>query len=680
MKTALVTGATGQIGSYLCDLLLDKGYKVYALKRRSSSNDLGHVQHLVSYTNFEVVEGDLLDLASLQRIIQLTKPHEIYNCAAQSVAPDTIVYIRTAGEILCKPIANLWKELAKKNKITIETDSQGLKIEVINLKETSTTNILAFQSGLGTFRPLRQISRHKYTGPLVTLRQKWGEVTLTPNHSAIDKYGQTFNPRENKECLAIRNINWDRSRTLRNLKAFNGNIPKEKESIFLKFLGFFIAEGWTSFNKTNRSYISGICNQNKEILLDFKPWLEEWTKHSWSLVEGKKKGFKSVWQLTCSSKELYKFLRKLVGTSSSSKQLPKWFARLNNNQLEILLQGLVLGDGCYKQWKSYLGIRYTTKSQILISQLGFLMSLLKRDYSIQIEDTESGKQYHLRECKSYQDTQGTQNIYETNFDGYVYDLSVPGPTNFAAGPGTIVVHNSHVGISFKEPVHTAQATGIGVLNLLEAIRLSGVYSKLLQFSTSEMFGGSASSINESSVFHPRSPYASAKVFAHHSICNYRESYNMFAACAICFNNSSPRRGEQFATRKITKSVAEVKLGLRSSFDMGNLDASRDESHTKDIARGAYLILQQSDPEDFVLGSGTTTTIRDMLTYVCKIAELDPEKIVRINPSLYRPAEVHCLLADSSKARSKLGWTPKYTWQETLREMYENDLKLLQNSH
>lgn len=236
---------------------------------------------------------------------------------------------------------------------------------------------------------------------------------------------------------------------------------------------------------------------------------------------------------------------------------------------------------------------------------------------------------------------------------------------------------SHVGISFKEPIHTASVTALGPLNLLESIHSSGIHCKFLQASTSEMFGGvSEKPINEDSVFSPRSPYAAAKCFAHHVTQNYREAYRMFNCSAIAFNHSSCRRGKEFATRKITSEVARIAFGLQDKIYMGNLSARRDESHAKDIVRAQWLMLQQLEPQDLVLGSGETISIQDMLDWVCKLAGLNWRDIYVPDPSMFRPTEVNVLLADASRARKALNWEPKYTWRTLLKEMYEHDASAL----
>ncbi len=262
---------------------------------------------------------------------------------------------------------------------------------------------------------------------------------------------------------------------------------------------------------------------------------------------------------------------------------------------------------------------------------------------------------------------------------------------------------SHVQVSFEEPEYTANADGIGTLRILEAVRLLGLTNKtkIYQASTSELYGlVQAVPQSETTPFYPRSPYAVAKLYAFWITVNYREAYNMYACNGILFNHESPQRGETFVTRKITRATAKIVLGIESCLYLGNLDAKRDWGHAKDYIEGMYLILQQEKPEDFVLATGITTTIRDFVKM--SFAELgielafrgkdefeegyiiknnseykleDGKVVVKVDPKYYRPTEVDLLIGDPTKAKEKLGWTPKYSLKDLVKEMVYSDLTL-----
>ncbi|MBR1976982.1 GDP-mannose 4,6-dehydratase [bacterium] len=253
---------------------------------------------------------------------------------------------------------------------------------------------------------------------------------------------------------------------------------------------------------------------------------------------------------------------------------------------------------------------------------------------------------------------------------------------------------SHVKVSFDCPEYTANADGLGTLRLLEAIRILGLEkkTKFYQASTSELFGlVQETPQRETTPFYPRSPYAAAKLYAYWICVNYREGYNIFASNGILFNHESPRRGETFVTRKITRAAARIKLGLEEKLYLGNLSSKRDWGHAKDYVEGMWRILQQEKPEDFVLATGVTTTIRDFCLQAFKEAGMEIEfrgegidekaydketgrVIIEVDPKYFRPTEVDLLLGDSAKARKKLGWEPKYDLAALISEMVEEDLK------
>ncbi len=262
---------------------------------------------------------------------------------------------------------------------------------------------------------------------------------------------------------------------------------------------------------------------------------------------------------------------------------------------------------------------------------------------------------------------------------------------------------SHVKVSFDNPEYTANADGIGTLRLLEAIRILGLEKKtrIYQASTSELFGlVQEVPQKETTPFYPRSPYGVAKLYAYWIIVNYREAYNLFACNGILFNHESPLRGETFVTRKITRAVATIAKGLQDTLFLGNLNAQRDWGHAKDYVEAMWLILQQEKPEDFVIATGKTTTVRDFVKMAFEEVGIQIEfvgegafekgivkscnsenyklplgkKVVAIDPNYFRPTEVDLLIGDATKARKVLGWEPKYTLEEMVKEMVQSDLK------
>jgi GDPmannose 4,6-dehydratase len=238
---------------------------------------------------------------------------------------------------------------------------------------------------------------------------------------------------------------------------------------------------------------------------------------------------------------------------------------------------------------------------------------------------------------------------------------------------------SFVALSFRQPELTADITGVGVLRMLEAIRIVGGAEdnpiRFYQASSSEMFGKVRETPqNEHTGFHPRSPYGVAKVFGHHMTINYRESYELHASSGICFNHEGPRRGLEFVTRKITNGIARIKLGMQDSISLGNIDAARDWGYAGDFVEAMWLMLQQDEPDDYVIATGETHTVREFLDVAFKCAGFDDwERFVRRDPRFERPAEVDLLMGDPTKANTRLGWKPKIGFDELVTMMYENDL-------
>ena len=238
---------------------------------------------------------------------------------------------------------------------------------------------------------------------------------------------------------------------------------------------------------------------------------------------------------------------------------------------------------------------------------------------------------------------------------------------------------SHVKVSFEEPEYTVDVVGLGTLRLLEAVRdyrdRTGHDVRFYQASSSEMYGAAPPPQSEATPFHPRSPYACAKVFSFHQTVNYRESYGMFACNGILFNHESPRRGETFVTRKITRAAARIKLGLQSKLYLGNLQARRDWGYAGDYVEAMWRMLQADEPDDYVVATGAAYSVQEFADEVFSLLGLDPEEYIEIDPRYFRPAEVDHLLGDPTKVKTKLNWEPQVSFKMLVKMMVENDLDL-----
>jgi GDPmannose 4,6-dehydratase len=259
----------------------------------------------------------------------------------------------------------------------------------------------------------------------------------------------------------------------------------------------------------------------------------------------------------------------------------------------------------------------------------------------------------------------------TNLSSIVNDIQPDEVYNLGA--------QSHVKVSFEMPIYTANTDALGTLRLLEAVRVTKKPAKFYQASSSEMYGKVVEiPQNEKTPFYPRSPYACAKAYSFWQTVNYREAYKLFACNGVLFNHESPRRGETFVTRKITRAATRIKLGLQDKLFLGNLDAKRDWGYAADFVEAMWLILQQDKPDDYVIATGQSHTVREFLDEVFGCLELDWHKYVEVDPKYFRPTEVDFLQGDATKARKVLGWVPKVSFKELAKMMTEADLKIAQH--
>jgi GDPmannose 4,6-dehydratase len=238
---------------------------------------------------------------------------------------------------------------------------------------------------------------------------------------------------------------------------------------------------------------------------------------------------------------------------------------------------------------------------------------------------------------------------------------------------------SHVRVSFEMPEYTGDVTAIGTIRLLEAIRNAGIETRFYQASSSELFGSTPPPQNEQTPFHPRSPYAIAKLYAYWAVVNYREAYDMYAANGILFNHESPRRGETFVTRKITRGVAMIAAGLQDTLYLGNLNAVRDWGYAEEYVEGMWRMLQQDQPSDYVLATGKAASVRDFCAVAFAAAELDWERYVRYDAAYERPSEVAALIGDASKAERELGWQARTDWRALATLMVDHDRQKLDDA-
>lgn len=301
---------------------------------------------------------------------------------------------------------------------------------------------------------------------------------------------------------------------------------------------------------------------------------------------------------------------------------------------------------------------------------------IARGYNVHaIVRRSSSPEYHTKRIDHIFDPESRNNVHygdlSEGFDNIILDIKPDMIFNLAA--------QSHVWVSFKQPIYTAEVNAIGVLRLLEAVRraeqILGKQIRVYQASSSELWGTTPPIQNENSIMMPQSPYGVAKLFAYHTVKNYRTGYKMFASNGILHNHSSPRRGMTFASRKITNTAARIALGLKKNIELGNIDAIRDEGHSKDYTKAMLLMLEHHEADDFVIATGESHTIREFAEKAFKYFNLDFYKYLVYNDSLKRANEVPALVGDSTKARTVLGWKPEYNFDSLIAEMAEHDYQL-----
>lgn len=569
--TAVITGVAGQDGSYLAEYLIEKGYKVIGISRRKSVEPgIINLEDLFRNENFIFLEGDITDATFISRVLHEYHPHEYYNLAAMSIHPKMKLPLKRSGHgVRYSAIDHLWKEYSKNNKIEIETiNTEGgpIDCEVINInykKDSNATKALGYKSGMGVWKPIKQISRHFYKGSLIRLKQKWGEVIVTPNHSLYNSFGELVRPTINPELFPVRKINC-LSRTYKNKISLSFNIKNKLErngdwvniigknnevkvdlsndddslNAFLRFCGAYISEGWL-YQKNRKRYSVFICQNDRK-------WLEDLQKDLSFFYKGKSwisKDKNGCHILEISSKIMYFIMKKYCGILSENKHMPNFIFDLNIKNKNNLLKTLLEGDGSFDHNLYWSNERITQTSEELALQLSLLFTENNWDYTIDIKefkDKNWKKQYTIRRTRIYQFGSGNKIYEEIPYEGWVYDISVDEVNNFTCGFGNILVHNSHVGQSFKEPASTFRVDAEAVVTQLELIRQISPYTRFYQASTSELFGGlncPQEGFNESSPFHPRSPYAVAKMAAYWAVVNYREAYGIYACNGILFNHS-----------------------------------------------------------------------------------------------------------------------------------------------
>src|SRR3989344_4483522 len=732
MKKALITGITGQDGSYLAKLLLEKGYEVHCIIRRASTFNTGRIDHLYKDPHVNGVKlflhyGDLSDGSNISRLLEKIKPDEIYHLGAQShvrVSFDIPEYTADVTGLGTLRLLDAIKETGIKTKFyqacysedTLALTSEGLK-KYTDIKNGDLVYSINRETREIELKPVLKILEYDYSGIMIHFKSRRMDILVTPHHKmliendgrlinfieaqkipSLLKYSRTSNlslPTAVWRGKYISEIHFSKYINLKNRSdnTYRNLLTSMRSEDFCYMLGLYVGDGYTKNDKKTKvkcsrkefreyrgqkgQFISPEISELKEAryqsnFVQFAlPITDKSRNKLISILE--KYNIKYTVNDNTVNFSSYPLARmfKLAGENVYSKQIPEWILELSPELLCKVFEGLIDSDGYVRKIKSER-YSYTTVSPKLAKDFIELTYKINRIPTLRIDRPKisyfkkdhrmcghnNKPVYRISVAHKKKNKIYKYNIKKEKYIGKVWCLEVKDNHNF------LVYRNNQFAFSGN--------------------------------SSSEMFGKAHEiPLKETSVFHPRSPYGCAKVYAYWITKNYRESYGLFACNGILFNHESPRRGETFVTRKITRELARIKLGKEQKLYLGNLDAKRDWGYAKDFVEGMWLMLQQDQPDDYILATNETHSVREFTEEAAKHLGFDlvwkdkglKEKginkktgktIIEIDPRYFRPAEVDILQGDYSKAKKKLGWKPKVKFKELVKIMakadYENERK------
>ncbi len=673
----VVTGGAGFIGSNFIRHVLAAHAEdsIVNLDKLTYAGNLKNLADVADSPRYRFVQGDVCDAKLVRDVVR--GADAVMNFAAESVTADTLVPVHWGHGIKLTTIADLFEVYGAKRGVVVGPD--GVSVVEPDLPLFA----LAFRNGMGQWRRISHITRHHYQGTVVRLTQKWGDVTVTPNHSVYDADGDVVAAETNPELLAIRKINVDRSRhrdyveiTLPGVKAVDGRLiaptargggrPREVfveqlvkgEALLalMRVLGAYVAEGNALFNPANGSWQVCIANTDLEFLYELQNDAELFTNSSSSITRRSGRG---AHQLTFSSHVFYLLVTTLCGAHSYEKRVPDAVYTLLDEVKVAFLDSYMRGDGNVQRWKTVATRRATTNSSRLAAGLGLLFSMLGIDYTIDYAERPSPQRpcYTVREVANY-DTRTSRAFHTAPYDGYVYDLTVEGAHNFGAGVGNVVVHNTHVDRSLVEPDAFLRTDVFGVFTLLEAVRELKI-PRFVHISTDEVYGSLATgSARESDPLRPSNPYSASKASGDLLALAYWQTHRVPVIVTRSSNNFGPSQyPEKVIPLFVTNALDDEPLPL-----YGDGKNVRDWLYVLDNCAALDLILRKGrDGEVYNIGGGheveNVVLTRDILRLTGK-----PETLIR--PVKDRPGHDRRYSLDAKKVR-QLGWTPKHPFGKAL---------------
>jgi len=666
----LVTGGAGFIGSNFIRYILSKhrDWEVINLDKLGYGSNLANLRDIEDDERYTFVKGDINDFDLVSKLIK--EVDGVVNFAAESVAENEFVAIHRHGRIKLVAFSELFEQLSKTNEVIKDGKHEIIDVSGKNIK------VLSFYNGYGAWFPLKKVIRHYYKGKLLCLRQKWGEICVTPNHSVYDVFGNLVSAESNPELLAIRRINYyPREHKFMNPTKTraegNGHLrvtldkiyTGEKLKALLRLLAAYISEGNATYNKANGSYTVVISNRDKEWLKGLAENYKLISDGSYSITKRKT----GVHQLELKSKEFYKMCIKLCGKSAPEKRLPDFVYGLDRKYQILFWETLLEGDGTYRRWKRDKIAEYTTVSRRLAAGLGLLLALMGIDYTYYISKPRNGNytSYTIRTRLFYNVSTGKREIIELEYEGYVYDLEVEKSHNFIAGVGNIVAHNTHVDRSISNPYAFIESNVLGVYTILEAIRKVNPDARLVHIGSDEVYGDIIEgSFTEEDRLMPSSPYSASKAAGDMLVLGYARTYNLNASITRCTNNYGPY---QFPEKLIPKTIIRASMGLKIPI-YGTGQNVRDWLYVLDHCEAIDIVLEKGERREiYNISAGEEKTNLEVVKTILKLMGEDEDLIEFVED---RPGHDLRYSLDSTKIREHIGWKPKHNFKEGIKKTVE----------
>lgn len=660
-KTVLCTGSCGFIFTNFLRIAVTKNKEDFNWASIDKLVPQHSIKNIYANRSHDFYIGDVSDAHFVNRVFDIVKPDIIVHGAAESVSEDTIIPYMGPKKIEHLEVKDLWSRFKKRNNIRkigklnniFSTVEDATIVEVMDL-DSDQQRALTIKNGFGQWRKIKQISRHWYEGKMVRMVQKWGEISVTPNHSIYNSNMDLVTPSEDVELLSIRHI--QPSHSLKD-KISNFGDFNWKSSIddLLFVIAFYITEGWASFNKANGGYIVGFCQNDLKDVEKISNILKNNFKVNTYINKTKK--CKSI---TVSNKKLYDTFIKLCGKGSGAKKLPSFIFTLNKDLKKKFIEYLVYFDG-HKYTET--NKKYTTNSRLLASQLSTLFSMVDQNYSYsrQIHKKEIWSDSYNFQLSDRYNKLNKSKYEEYEYKGWVYDLEIDDTHKFVCGLGNVVVHNTHVDDSIKLAPSFVNNNVLGTQVLIDASVRHGV-ERFIYISTDEVYGQLKNEDNpwtEESPLNPRNPYSASKAAGEMLVKAAHETHGLKYNITRCCNNFGPKQSSKNLIPKVIKCI----LNKKPIPIYGQGLQCREWIHVADNCRAILQILKSDQPNQvYNITANYEISNLEMVHTICNLMESGHDLISFINDP--RPGHDFRYAMDNSRIKS-IGWSPKFKFKDGL---------------